>query len=285
MNLAQKINGEIISADSRQVYRGFDIATAKITKEEMNGIKHYLIDVLEPCEDFSAGIFVDMAKDAINTIIKKGKTPIIAGGTGLYLKMLDGVNMPKGEPDKKLREELQKQLEEKGSKFLYNRLCSLDATFAEKIHVNDTYKIMRSIEILEQAQTTMQEARGKKEKEYNILKIVLAAKDREIIYNRINARVDLMIAQGLEQEARFFYEKEPELKSFNNTIGYQEFIPYFNGEYSLSEAIEKIKQNTRRYAKRQLTWFRAQEDVNWFYIDELAPQQIEAQVLNLYNNF
>ncbi len=285
MNLAQKINGEIISADSRQVYRGFDIATAKISKEEMGGIKHHLIDVLEPEEEFSAGVFVDMAKKNINKIINNGKTPIIAGGTGLYLKLLDGIDMPKGEPDKKLREELQKQLEEKGSKFLYNRLCSLDATFAEKIHVNDTYKVMRSIEILEQSKTTMQESRGKKEKEFHILKIVLSAKDRQFIYDRINARVDLMVKQGLEKEARFFYEKKPNLKSFNNTIGYQEFIPYFKGEYSLSEAIEKIKQNTRRYAKRQLTWFRAQEDIHWFYIDELTPQQIEAQVLELYHNF
>lgn len=286
MSLAKKINAEIISADSRQVYRGFDIATAKASKEQMGGIKHYLIDVLEPKEEFSAGIFVEMAKSAINEIAKKGKMPIIAGGTGLYLKMLlDGVDMPQSQPDKALRAELESILTEKGSDELYRILQALDSDFAKTIHPNDAYKIMRSIEILKHSNTTMKQARGTKEKDYDVLKIALGAKDREVIYNRINARVDDMMRQGLEKEAREIYVKNPDLKSFSSTIGYQEFIPYFKGGCALNETVDKIKQNTRRYAKRQLTWFRAQSDIHWFYIDELAPEEIEAQVLELYKAF
>lgn len=284
--LAKKINGEIISADSRQVYRGYDIATAKATCDEMQGVKHYLIDVLDPDEDFSAGVFVNMAKDAIVQIVGKGKIPIIVGGTGLYLKMLlDGVDMPKGEPDKVLREELQSILEEKGPQYLYQMLIDLDAEFAKKLHPNDTYKVMRSIEILKTSDKTMQDSRGTKEKEFDVLKIALGAKERQIIYDRINIRVDKMVNMGLESEARIIYFKNPELKSFAATIGYQEFIPYFKGEYDLKTVVEKIKQNTRRYAKRQLTWLRAQADINWFYIDELSVEEIETKSYELIKKF
>lgn len=286
MNLAKKINAEIISADSRQVYQGFDIATAKIIPSQMCGVKHYLINVLAPEQEFSAGIFVEMAKAAINEISAKGKIPIIVGGTGLYLKMLlDGVDMPKSKPDTLLREELEAILRDKGSTAIYRILQNLDSEFAKKIHPNDSYKIMRSIEILKHSNTTMELARGLKEKEFDVLKIALGAKDRAVIYNKINERVDDMIQQGLEKEAKSIYEKNPDLKSFASTIGYQEFIPYFNGECTLESTIEKIKQNTRRYAKRQLTWLRAQSDIHWFYIDELAPGEIIAQVLDLSKAF
>ena len=286
VSLAQKINAEIISADSRQVYRGFDIATAKATEEEMGGIKHYLIDVLPPEQEFSAGIFVELAKKAISEISAKGKTPIIVGGTGLYLKMLlDGMDMPQGEPNLDLRNELQTFLDKNGKEALYKMLCSLDKDFAKKLHPNDTYKVMRSIEILKTSNSSMETARGQKESEFDVLKIALGAKDRQVIYDRINQRVDKMIELGLIQEAKNIYYNNKNLKSFNSTIGYQEFVPYFEGQCELSEAINKIKQNTRRYAKRQLTWFRAQGNINWFNIDELAPQEIEVQVLELYKNF
>lgn len=286
MSLAKKINGEIISADSRQVYKGYDIATAKATIEEMGGIKHYLIDVLEPSEEFSAGTFVEMAKSAINEISSKGKIPIIAGGTGLYLKMLlDGIDMPKAEPDLVLRKELQKILDEQGKESLYKILKDLDAEFAKKLHPNDTYKVMRSIEILKTTNRSMTEARGLKDKEFDVLKIALGANDRQIIYDNINARVDKMIEMGLEIEAFNIYKKNPELKTFHSTIGYQEFVPYFNGECDLNTVIEKIKQNTRRYAKRQLTWFRAQNNIHWFYIDENSKIEIEKQVVLLCEKF
>lgn len=286
MNLAKKINAEIISADSRQVYQGYDIATAKSTIDEMGGIKHYLIDVLAPEEDFSAGVFVDMAKSAISEISAKGKIPILAGGTGLYLKMLlDGVDMPKCEPDVELRKELQAVLEKNGSEFLYKMLVDLDAEFAQKLHPNDTYKVMRSIEILKTTNSTMDESRGRKEKEFDVLKIALGAKDRQVIYDRINSRVDKMMEMGLEEEARKIYQKNPDLKSFHSTIGYQEFVPYFRDECDLKVVVEKIKQNTRRYAKRQLTWFRAQEDIHWFYIDEFSTEEIENQVYELCMRF
>lgn len=283
MSLAKKINAEIISADSRQVYLGYDIATAKATKAEMGGVKHYLIDVLQPEAEFSAGLFVKMAKDAIAEISSSGKIPIIVGGTGLYLKMLlDGMAMPKDEPNNRLRAELQEILKNYGGKFLYEKLCALDSEFAKTIHPNDTYKVMRSIEILTNSKTTMCQSRGTKQSEYDVLKIALGATNRDYIYDRINQRVDKMIAMGLEIEAKNFYESNPNLKSFNATIGYQEFVPYFKNECDLTLVVDKIKQNTRRYAKRQLTWLRAQENINWFNIDELAPQEIEAQVLELY---
>ncbi len=286
VRLASKINAEIISADSRQVYRGFDIATAKITTEEMGGIKHYLIDVLEPEQEFSAGIFVEMAKSAIKKINQKGKIPIIVGGTGLYLKMLlDGIDMPKSQPDKDLRLELETILNTKGLSELYKILVSLDAEFAQKIHPNDKYKIMRSIEILKHSNKKMEQSRGQKQSEFDVLKVALGATNRDFIYNRINKRVDYMIEQGLEAEACKIYEKNPTLKSFASTIGYQEFIPYFEGLCSLQDVIVKIKQNTRRYAKRQLTWFKAQNDINWFNIDEVSLEEIELSVLGLCKSF
>ncbi len=252
----------------------------------MDGIKHYLIDVLNPEDEFSAGTFVDMAKNAINEISTKGKIPIIVGGTGLYLKMLlDGIDMPKDEPNKELRTRLLSILEEKGADFLYNMLVELDEEFAKKLHPNDTYKVMRSIEIIKNTNKPMSQARGTKEKEYEVLKIALGAKDRQFIYDRINYRVDKMVELGLENEARIIYKKNPNLKSFHSTIGYQEFVPYFDNECDLKTAIEKIKQNTRRYAKRQLTWFRAQADINWFYIDEMKIQELESQVEKLCKNF
>ena len=286
VNLAQKINAEIISADSRQVFRGYDIATAKATEKEMGGIKHYLIDILEPDEDFSAGIFVNMAKTAIKEITNKNKIPILAGGTGMYLKMLlDGIDMPNGEPNNTLRKELQQILETEGNEKLYSILYKLDNEFAKKLHKNDSYKVMRAIEILKTTNKPMAESRGEKEKEFDVLKIALSAKNREIIYERINSRVDKMIQLGLEKEAFNLYHKNPESKLFNATIGYQEFIPYFNKECDLKTVIEKIKQNTRRYAKRQLTWFRAQQDINWFYIDEMPFSEIENKILELCKTF
>lgn len=252
----------------------------------MAGIKHHLIDVLNPEDEFSAGTFVDLAKNAISDISAKGKLPIIVGGTGLYLKMLlDGFDMPKDEPNKELRTQLQSILEDKGVDFLYNMLVELDEEFAKKLHPNDTYKVMRSIEIIKNANKPMSQARGTREKEYDVLKIALGAKDRQFVYDRINSRVDKMIEMGLENEARTIYEKNPNLKSFHSTIGYQEFVPYFSNECDLKTVIEKIKQNTRRYAKRQLTWFRAQEDINWFYIDELSSEELELQVEKLCKSF
>ena len=286
IKLAKLINGEIISADSRQVYCGYDIATAKATQEEMNGIKHYLIDVLQPDEDFSAGIFVEMAKKAITEISQKGKIPILVGGTGMYLKMLlDGIDMPKGEPNQELRKELEKIFAEKGQDYLYNMLIQLDSDFAKNIHPNDVYKVMRSIEILKQTNTSMTQSRGKKESDYDVLKIALTASDRQIIYEKINNRVDIMINNGLLEEALKHYKKNPLSKTFNSTIGYQEFVPYFNHEIDLNTVITKIKQNTRRYAKRQLTWFRAQENINWLYIDTLSSKEIEEKALELCEAF
>ena len=284
--LAKKINAEIISADSRQIYKDFNIGTAKITQDEMGGIKHYLIDEITPNSEYSAGIFVEQASAIIKEITKRGKVPIITGGTGLYLGMLlDGFDMPQSEPDEKLRVELNEKLEKFGIEFLYEELKQLDLEFAQKIHPNDTYKIMRSIEILRHSKTNMSEARGKCESKYDVLKIVLSASDRQFIYDRINARVDKMFEQGLEKEVKYLFEKYPNSQALFNTIGYQEFIPYFENKCSLTAVSEKINQNTRRYAKRQLTWFRKQENVNWINVDELSFNEILEHSMGLFNQF
>ncbi len=268
------------------MYKEFDIATAKIAADETGGIKHSLIDVLSPDEEFSAGNFAQMARNIVSNLSLSGKIPIIAGGTGLYLKMLlDGMEMPESEPDEALRQELENIVQNDGNEALYKILIDLDSEFAQKLHPNDTYKVMRSIEILKHTGKSMAESRGVGESRYDVLKICLSARDRDFLYKRINKRVDLMMEKGLEKEARDLYEKYPNSNAFSNTIGYQEFIPYFNSKCSLAEVTEKIKRNTRRYAKRQLTWFRAQEHIHWFYIDEMGSAEIEAEVFELISKW
>ena len=257
---AKKINGEIISADSRLVYKGFDIATAKPTLEERQGIKHYLIDVVEPEIDYSVANFFDDAKVVIEKIQAKGKTPIVVGGTGLYFRiLLEDFDPPRVKPDYKLREELKKLTSEE----LHQMLKELDSVSAQKIHFNNKVKIIRAIEVCKNLDKPMSEAAGKKEREFDVEWIGLNFKDREKLYDRVNQRVDEMIEKGLVEETKMLLKKHGRINNFINTIGYQEIIQYFDDEISLEEAISDIKQNTRRYAKRQLTWFRRNTLINW----------------------
>lgn len=257
-------NGEIISADSRLVYKGFDIASAKPTKEEMQGIKHYLIDIVEPEVDYSVANFYDDAKVAIEKILKKGKTPIIVGGTGLYFRiLLEDFDLPRVKPDYELR----KELEEKNSEELHKILKELDPATAEKIHFNNKVKIIRAIEIAKTLDKPMSEAAGKKEPEYEVEWIGLNFKHREDLYERINQRVDKMVETGLIEETKALLKKHGRINNFINTIGYQEILEYLDGKVTLDEAILQIKQNTRRYAKRQLTWFRRNKEINWIIFD------------------
>lgn len=253
-------NGEIISADSRLVYNGFDIATAKPTIEERRGIEHYLIDIVEPEVDYSVANFFDDAKIAIEKIRQKGKVPIVVGGTGLYFRiLLEDFDLPRVEANYELR----KELELKKSEELHKILQELDPVTANKIHFNNKVKIIRAIEVAKTLNKPISQAAGKKEPEYDVEWIGLNFSDRKILYERINKRVDEMLEKGLIEETKKLLTKHGKINNFINTIGYQEILEYLDGKISLDEAIDMIKQNSRRYAKRQLTWFRRNNLINW----------------------
>lgn len=260
VELAHKINGEIISADSRLVYKGFDIGTAKPTVEEMHGIPHYMIDIVEPEFDYTAGLYVAEARRIIEDIIKRGKTPIIAGGTGLYFRLLlENYVMPEVEPNYDLRKELQ----EYSSEDLHNILKKLDRDAADKIYANDKKKLIRTIEIIKISGKPISESRSVAEdSQYDVDWLGLNF-PREILYDRINKRVDIMIENGLVEETKNLLAKHGHIYNIVNTIGYQEITKFLDGEFSFEEAVDKLKQNSRNYAKRQLTWFRKNTKIKW----------------------
>lgn len=260
IQIAKTINGEIISADSRLVYKGFDIAAAKPTLEERQGIEHHLIDIVEPEVDYSVANFCDDAKVAIKKIRQKGKTPIIVGGTGLYFRiLLEDFAPPRVAPNYELRQELE-QLE---SEKLFEMLKEIDPESAEKIHFNNKVKIIRALEVCKTLGKPHSEMAGKKEPEFDVEWIGLNPADRAVLYERINQRVDEMVKLGLVEETKKLLEKHGRINNFVNTIGYQEILEYLDGLCTLDEAISNIKQNSRRYAKRQLTWFRRNKLIKW----------------------
>lgn len=271
VSLAKEINGEIISVDSRQIYKSLDIGSAKPTIDERHGIVHHMMDIIEVTEPFTVADFCDEANKIIEDIISRGKVPILAGGTGLYFRtLLQDFDLPRVAPNEKLREELN----EKSCEELYNMLLEKDYDIAQKIHFNNKVKIVRALEVCISLGIPMSKAQKKKESPYDVLWIGLNTQDREFLYERINKRVDIMLSQGLEKEAKDLFEKYGENNILLNTIGYQEFFPYFKGETDFSSAIELLKQNTRRYAKRQISWFNANKDINWFDIKSANVNEI-----------
>lgn len=259
IELAKKINGEIISADSRLVYKGMDIGTAKPTIDEMQEIPHYMIDVVEPEYNYSVGLYVKEAKKHITDIISRGKVPIVVGGTGLYFRvLLENYDLPDVKPDYELRKELSSYSYEE----LLEMLTKLDEKAANSVEKNDKKKLIRYIEIIKLAGKPLDLVRGVKEKEFNVEWVGLNF-PREILYDRINKRVDLMIEQGLIDETKKLLQKHGRISNITDTIGYREVLSYLDGELSLDDAKDKLKQNTRNYAKRQLTWFRKNEQINW----------------------
>lgn len=259
VELARRINGEIISADSRLVYKGLDIGTAKPDMDERLGIPHYMIDIVEPEVDYSVGLYANEARNIIEDIISRGKTPVIAGGTGLYFRiLLENYDLPKINPDYELRETLSKL----SFAELYEMLVNLDAEAAKLVVQNDKRRAIRFIEIVKLTGSPVSEARGLKEPEFEVEWIGLNY-PREELYDRINRRVDLMIEQGLVDETKNLLAKHGRINNIINTIGYREITSYLDGELTLEEAKDKLKQNTRNYAKRQLTWFRKNPDIKW----------------------
>ena len=266
VELAKKINGEIISADSMQIYKEMNIGTAKITKEEMQGIKHYLIDIVSPNERYSVSNFKNDAELAIEEILKKGKTPIIVGGTGLYIdSLIYGIEFQDEEIDTEYREKLNKIAENEGLEKLYNKAKEIDPEAMKKISINDKKRIIRVLEIYHKTgktKTTQEIESRKKELKYNF-KVFAIDMDREKLYSRIEKRVDMMVDEGLIGEVKGILEKYNQFPTAMQGLGYKETVEYLQNKISKEEMIEKIKKETRHYAKRQLTWFRKNKTTIW----------------------
>ena len=259
IELAKELNGEVISADSRLVYKGFDIMTAKPTKDEMDGIPHYMIDIVEPEYDFSVAEFRDRAKILIDEISSRGKIPIVAGGTGLYFRiLLENYALPKIECNPELRKELEKISNED----LYKELQLKDFEYSKKVHPNNKVRLVRVLEVIRTLNKPFSEAVGLKEPEYDVDWRFPKLSSREELYDRINKRVDIMFEMGMLEETKLLLKKHGRIKNLVSTIGYQEMIKYIDGKCSLEDALEELKMNTRRYAKRQLTWFRRTPELN-----------------------
>lgn len=272
INLAKEFNGEIISADSVQIYKKLDIGSAKPTKEEMAGIPHHMIDIISPDESFSVCDFVSRAKDCIEDISSRGKLPIIVGGTGLYISsFVDNVNFTEEKTDYTLRKKLMEKVEEDGAEALHKELYKIDPKSAIRIHPNNIKRVVRALEIYYTTGKTMteQNALSKTVPSPYAFKMYALSSSRELIYERINKRVDIMVNNGLFEEVSSLLDEgiTRDMQSMQG-IGYKEIVSYFEGECSKEEAIDLVKQNSRRYAKRQLTWFRRDERYTWLDISE-----------------
>ncbi|PLS04751.1 tRNA (adenosine(37)-N6)-dimethylallyltransferase MiaA [Neobacillus cucumis] len=266
IEMAKLFNGEIISGDSMQIYRGMDIGTAKITKEEMQGIPHHLIDIKEPEENFSVAEFQLLVRAKINEIAKRGKLPIIVGGTGLYIQsVIYDYQFSDVSGDEAFRLELEERVKEIGNEALYKELQEVDPESAAQIHPNNVRRVIRALEIFHLTGKTMREYQSKQQPDlmYDTALIGLTM-DREKLYERINLRVDIMVEQGLLAEVKSLYNQGLRDCQSIQAIGYKEIYDYLDGKVTWEEAVEQLKQNSRRYAKRQLTWFRNKMDVQWF---------------------
>ena len=279
IKLSKELNAEIISADSMQIYKYMDVGSAKVTKEEMDGVKHYLIDEVAPDYSFSVSEFQERANKYIQEITENGKKVLVTGGTGLYLNsLIYNMDFAKSDANEELREKLRLELEENGIDYMHNKLRELDSDAADRIHKNNTKRVIRALEVA---------LSGKKMNDFsNDLKInekykpiiIVLNREREHLYKRIDKRVDIMMENGLIEEVKSLlnmgYTKD--MISMQG-IGYKEIIKYLEGEYELDEAIEIIKRDSRRYAKRQLTWFRRYNDAKWFNLDEYNDSEILKQ--------
>ena len=254
IELAKEFNGEVISADSRLVYKGFDIASAKPTLEEREGIPHHLIDIVEPEVDYTAGDYARDGKNAIEDILSRGKTPIVAGGTGLYFRvLLEHYDLPEVDTNYELRSKLEK----KDKQDLIKELKTLDKDAYDRL-TPDTSKrrVIRIIELITTLKKPLSEIERQKEPEYEVEWVMPEIPSREWLYDRINKRVDVMVELGIIEETKELLKKHGRIKNFTETIGYKEILTYLDGEQTLEEALDKLKQHSRNYAKRQLTWFR-----------------------------
>lgn len=271
IGLAKALDGEIVSADSMQVYKGMPIAAAVPTDDEKENIPHHLMEFLEPEYQLTVAEYTRLAHKKIEEIKNGGKLPIIVGGTGLYVdSLVNNIKFTDEEFSPETREKYEKEYDKNGGEQMLNRLREIDPDIAEKLYANDKKRIVRAFEIYENTGITMtKQYENSREipSPYDAVFIGINYKNREILYERINKRVDLMLENGLLEEARKFYEKSRQNGGFQ-AIGHKEFYPFFKGEITFEEAVDRLKQQTRRYAKRQLTWFRKNEKINWIYADQ-----------------
>ena len=270
VELAKIYGGEVISADSMQIYKGMDIASAKPTEDEKQGIPHHLMDFLDRDVSFSAADYVALANEKIQDVLSRGRLPIIVGGTGLYVdSLLENVKFSEGGSDEAYREELYAFAKENGNEALHARLAELDPEAAEGIHPNNLVRVIRALEVCKVTGRRFSELKKESktvESPYDSLILGLNYENRQTLYDRIDLRVDEMVKAGLVEEARQLWQ-ESGMKTAANAIGYKELIPYFEGKAQLDDCIALIKQETRHYAKRQLTWFRRNERIEWLMVD------------------
>lgn len=286
VSLAKELNGEIVSADSIQIYKYIDIASAKPDENEMQGIKHYLLDFVDPNENYSVAQYVVDANRAIDEIVSKKKMPVIVGGTGLYIdSLINNISFLDNGLDDSVRKKLKQRLENEGSQTLYDELFEIDKKAAERIHPNNSVKILRALEVYYSSGMTLtkqNELSRAVESRFDNTTVFLNCKNRDYLYDRINRRVDLMMQKGLLQEAENYYKNFYSATS-SQAIGYKELKPYLDGNLSLERCVENLKKATRNYAKRQLTWFRRNELSHTLYIDEYnSIQQLTQEVINIF---
>jgi tRNA dimethylallyltransferase len=279
IEVAERLGGEVISADSRQVYRYLNIGTAKPTPEQREKIPHHLIDIVDPNEQFTAADYGNLARETIREVFEGGKTPIVSGGTGLYLRALTEGLFYGPPADPEIRGQFERVADEKGEAALYQQLLQVDPEAAERIHPHDRKRIVRALEVFQicgKPLSLLQREGEYPPKEYQFIKVGLTQR-REELYKKIEKRVDKMIKEGLLGEVRALIERgyDGELVPLK-TVGYKEMFEHLEEKYSLKRAIELVKRNTRRYAKRQLTWFRKDKEIHWFEIE--TPKLIDKVV-------
>lgn len=282
VELAGALGGEIISADSMQVYKGMSVATAAATKEEQKGIKHHLLEFLEPEETFSVAQFAALAKKKAFEINEKGRVPIVVGGTGLFIdSLVQNITFADVEVD----EELRARLSERSTDELYEELMSLDEDAARDIHKNNRKRVIRALELYYGgvSKTKQNEESHCEESPFDALYIGITYSDREKLYDRINRRVDLMVKNGLIEESKKMLSLEG--KTSKQAIGHKELKPYLDGKITLDEALENLKRETRRYAKRQLTWFRRNENIKWLYGDKMSSDELVKTAVQISKDF
>ena len=284
--LAKEFGGEVVNADSMQIYRGLDIGTAKPTAEERQGIPHHLMDFLPPEAPYSVADFTAAAAPLIEQLNSAGKLPIVTGGTGLYItSLMKGTAFAPEKTDPAIRARLQTEADEQGSAALYARLQQIDPAYAEKLHPNNLPRVIRALELFEATGRRMSEqqrAALAAEPPYRSLCICLTCRDRAELYRRIDRRVDSMLQNGVLEEAKLVYDNRETYRTAAQAIGYKEFFPYFAGEMPLNNCANRLKQATRNYAKRQLTWFRHQANGVWLYVDEEPPAPRAAELVRQF---
>lgn len=291
VEIAKRYNGEVVSADSMQIYKQMSIGTAKPTKEEMKRIPHHLVDILELSKDFSVADYAQLAHVAISDIYSRGKLPILAGGTGLYINAVtNDINFSEMKKDDSVRENLTRILNEQGKEKLYEMLKELDPQEAEIIDKDNAPRLIRALEVCKLTGGTMTDYKKKNIEQpsrYNCLKIGIDYEDRSELYDKINKRVSLMQERGLVDEARdILSSTNNNIKTAMQAIGYKELIEFFEKKITLDEALDKIRQSSRRYAKRQLTWFRRDKNIHWFYkTGQINMDLFKKNIFNCIDNF